>query len=86
MNGDVMNTIHDKWQYFKKQYVFDGTREDEVAQVKAGFYAGAATMLDFMVGISSGELSEEAAAGIMAGLHEELLLYVGETVNETNSN
>lgn len=81
-----MNTINDKWQYFQQQYVSKDASEEEVAAIKAGFYAGAATMLDFMVGISSEEVSEEAAAGIMAGLHDELLLYVGESTYEINPN
>jgi hypothetical protein len=73
-----MNTIQDKWDYFEQRYVTEEVSEAERARIKAGFYGGAAALLDFMVEVSSGEISEEAGAGIMAGLHEELLLYVGE--------
>ena len=48
----------------------DSNQHDEM---KKAFYAGAATVINIMIGVSDDDVSEEAGAEIFEGLRQECL-------------
>lgn len=67
-------TINSEWESLVKAMFGDGPiSQIQYDEMKKAFYAGAATVIKIMIGVSDDSVSEEAGAEIFEGLRQECI-------------
>ena len=69
-----MNTIQQMWEGYKKDVIPENASEIQITEMRNSFYAGSASSFELLGKISE-KHSEETAAEILQGIHEEIALY-----------
>lgn len=70
----MINTVAAEWSQFEAMVVAPSAGAVQREQMELAFYGGASAVLAMYHRIA-GEASEDAAVGILQGLHEEVSAY-----------
>lgn len=73
-----MNSIQSQWGMFEKAVMPKDAHPIQRQEMKRSFYAGAEAILRIQHAISDGSLSDDAAVGVIEGLHQEMIIFSGE--------
>lgn len=77
-----MNTIAEQWEDFAREVLPDDVSEVQLREMRRAFYAGSLSSLSSLYLLHNlAGMSEAAAVGILAGLHEECLLFGLQVAN-----
>lgn len=76
-----MNTIQDYWEDYSKKVMNPEAGETQRIETRLAFYAGAFSVLNIMISLPE-DISEDAGAAIIDGLHEEIKLFSKRSVGE----
>jgi hypothetical protein len=76
-----MNTLQSVWQTFEAQVIPRNAHQTQRQEMRRAFYAGSSAVLSIMLGVSGDDVSEEAGAMILDGLHKEARQFVADVSN-----
>ncbi len=71
-------TIAQQWATFERLVMPAGAGPVQRQEMRRAFYAGFQGALNVGTEIAAADLSDEAGAAVLQGLHEECQLFVGE--------
>ncbi len=73
-----MRTIAQQWTQFERLAMPPSAGQLQRKEMRRAFYAGFQASLSVGVEIADADLSDEAGAAVLQGLHEECQLFAGE--------
>ena len=73
-----MRTIADQWADFERLVMPQGASALQRQEMRRAFYAGFQASLTVGVEIAAADLSDEAGAAVLQGLHEECQSFCAE--------
>jgi len=73
-----MRTIAQQWALFERLVMPPGAGQMQRQEMRRAFYSGFQASLNVGVEIAAADMSDEAGAAVLQGLHEECRLFCAE--------